>query len=94
MQPEQAGCADKLSNMHYLNPVFVTVRPDKDDRQKMDNVVSLFDTNHNRMGMRLLGVTGAETQKVQPCVASQLCCSTQPHMLSSAGYFRGQASVP
>ncbi|KAK9796676.1 hypothetical protein WJX73_005525 [Symbiochloris irregularis] len=56
--------SDRKTNMHYLNPVFVTVDAETDSEEKMRNVVDLFNTNHNRKNVRLVGLTGPDTVKL------------------------------
>lgn len=50
--------------MHYLAPLFVTIDPQTDTEEKVKNVVELFNSSHNRRNVRLLGLTGPDTVKV------------------------------
>ena len=59
--------ADRMSNMHYLKPVFLTTDPETDDVVKMSAMVSDYASALNRkdvLHVRLAGVTGPDVAKV------------------------------
>ena len=77
--------ADRKTNMHYLNPLFVTVDYENDNEEKLRNVVDLFNSNHNRKHVRLTGLTGPDTVKVRLTFCKPDCSKDAVHQVARSG---------
>ena len=68
--------------MHYLRPVFATLKPDVDDVIKLNSMVEDYATALNRkdiLHVRLKAITGNDTNKV-------FCLHHYPPFITDASY--------